>query len=342
MLSVLVVLCGHGQAGGCGVLVVGVVHGHDPVAVRGQDRGADRGAVPAGAVHPDLTGRDLAQAAQQLVQRDVHRAVDVRLVVLGGAAHVQDGHACGGGGPGPGRRTWPARTGPAARRSTAPGRRWPRRRAGRCRSGPAHAGPRRPAPGSHPAASAGCPTGSASPGRSRTGPSRPKLNVPGTCPAANAVRVRRSTSHSPASSRARSAALSAGSGADRSGARRAGGVGRAHLGVVRRPGVQPGQQLRHPRLLVLGQGRVGAPSPARSSRPWPRTGSPSRSCRTRGWAAPAPRPAARRPAGAPRRTGGAPGRGCGPGRAGPGGRSNRTAATRRRTPRPAPRRAASA
>ena len=81
-----------------------------------------------------------------------------------------------------------------------------------------------------------------------------------------------------------------------------------------------------------GSGPGWCASPARSSRRWPRTGWRSRSCRTRGWAAPARRRAARRRAGAPRRTGGAPGRGCAPGRAGPGGRSSRTAATRRRTP----------
>ena len=46
----------------------------------------------------------------------------------------------------------------------------------------------------------------------------PKFRVPVTWPAAKAVRVRRSTTHSPAAMRAASGVLVGGSGADRSGA----------------------------------------------------------------------------------------------------------------------------
>ena len=133
---------------------------------------------------------------------------------------------------------------------------------------------------------------------------------------------------------ARSSAASAGSGGGQVRARRAGGVGRPHVGVVGRVGVQPGEQLLHVRLLVHGsapgwllllpdgRGR-GLGLGGRAEAAEPVGGEHLRRVGQLG--------------GQPVRRGvlvRAPGRGCGRARAGPAGRWSRTAATRRRRPRP--------
>ena len=88
------------------------------------------------------------------------------------------------------------------------------------------------------------------------------MRVPGAWPAAKAVRLRRSTTHSPASIRA----AQLGGVRDRRqgevGLGRPGGVGRRHVGVVRRPGAEPGEQLVDVGLLVLGEDGVGPLLPA--------------------------------------------------------------------------------
>ena len=107
-------------------------------------------------------------------------------------------------------------------------------------------------------------------------------SVPARCPAANAVRSRRSTTHSPASIRRRSSR-----GLDRLRRRQvdrggAAAVDRAHVGVVGGVGVQPGQQAVDVVLLVQGQRRV---DPGLLADRWRRrrwSGWPSRSCRSRG------------------------------------------------------------
>ena len=108
-----------------------------------EQRRGDRGAVAAGAVHPDLARRDLVQPARQLVERDVDRAVDAGGGVLVGAAHVEDDHLAVvadlgqvGEGRGRERRELAGRSSPRARR-------WRGRPGGRCRCGPARAAPRR-------------------------------------------------------------------------------------------------------------------------------------------------------------------------------------------------------
>ena len=113
----------------------------------GEQAGGDGGAVAAAAVHPDLAGGDLVEAAEQFGQRDVTRrrcGRSARSLV----ACVRRGRR---------RRRWwreraarsanvaAGRTRSGRRRPTAAGCRWPRRRAGRCRCGPARAGRRRPA-----------------------------------------------------------------------------------------------------------------------------------------------------------------------------------------------------
>ena len=85
-----------------------------------------------------------------------------------------------------------------------------------------------------------------------------KLSVPETCPAAKAVRARRSTTHSPASIARRSSVLDARRGGVRSGRRRAGRVRRGHVRVVGGVGVQAGQQPGHVGCLVVSQGRIDA------------------------------------------------------------------------------------
>src|SRR5690349_8429083 len=70
---------GDGQAGAGGILAVAVVDGDHGDTAGGEDGGGDGGAVPAGTVHPHLPGGDLADAAEELVQGDVHGAVDVAL-----------------------------------------------------------------------------------------------------------------------------------------------------------------------------------------------------------------------------------------------------------------------
>ena len=145
----------------------------------------------------------------------------------------------------------------------------------------------------------------------------------------SAVRSRRSTTHSPASIRRRSSAGSTGSGGDRSTGAGPAAVDRAHVRVVGRVGVQPGEQGVDVVLLGHGQRRVD-PAPARPrwrSRRW--SGWPSRSCRTRGSGRPAVARAARRPAGAPSGTGRGSAPPCPRARPGRCGRWRRRASTRR-------------
>jgi hypothetical protein len=88
-------------------------------------------------------------------------------------------------------------------------------------------------------------------------PSRPKLRVPATCPAANATRLRRSTNPFAVGE---SFADLVGVGALRGGHvgfARPGRVGGCHVGVIGGPGVQAGQEFVDEGLLVAGQGGIG-------------------------------------------------------------------------------------
>ena len=100
-----------------------------------EQRGGDGGAVAAGAVHPDLAGRHLVEPAGELVDRDVHRAVDPGAGVLVAAADVEDDHLAVAADPlevGEGRRS-----GSVARLAVGP----VARPAGRVRRGPVDADP---------------------------------------------------------------------------------------------------------------------------------------------------------------------------------------------------------
>ena len=232
---------------------------------------------------------------RQLVQRDVDGAVDVAGGELGGAADVEDDAPGGGGGPGPGRRRSPARRCPAAFVGPCPAAcRWRPRPGGRCRSGPVPAAPaatwlgrvaeqgERGAPRDQPAEVGG------------EGAVEAEVERAGTCPAAKAVRWRRSTTHSPASMPV-AAAPPARAGAGRSGpARRVprgwpGPCGRSRRG--RRPARPSSSRRSVPR--------------SRSGRGWCRFSCPmvevvavglgggAEDCRSRGWGTPRRRRAAR-------------------------------------------------
>ena len=257
------------------------------------------------------------------------RAVDVRLRVLRPAPHVQHDDRGGGGGPGRGRRR--SRVGKLAsgRRPTpagvpvaAPaGRSMPMRTSSRwasatCSGGLAEQG-QRGAPRDQPAQVGG--EAAVEPEVQRAG------HVPGGERGAvpQVDHPLAGLDATPQLGRVRAAGCGQVRGAG------AGGVGRAHVRVVGGVGVQPGQQLARRRPARPGSAPGWPASPADGRGRRPRTGWPSRSCRTRGSGSTRARRAAGRPAGAPRRTGRAPARRCGRGRAGPGGRSSRTAATRR-------------
>ena len=179
--------------------------------------GRDRGAVATGAVHPHLTGGDLVDPAPQLVHGDVHRARDRRGVVLVGAPDVEDDHVAvvadllevgerARSGSCRARRRPSPRGDPVA---CAAGRSMPIRTSSRCASatslgGLAEQGDRR-APRDEPAEVG------------REAAVEAEVQGARGVPAANAVRVRRSTTHSPASIRLRSSVASASSGGLRSG-----------------------------------------------------------------------------------------------------------------------------
>ena len=126
----------------------------------GQQRGGDGGAVAGRAVHPHLAGGHLVEALRQLVQRDVHGAVDVRPRPTPGRGARPGRRPAGGGARRPARRSRPAggrqrlAAGPALRAAGGGGG-----RAGRCRCAPVRAGPRPRPPASRRAGSSGCPTG---------------------------------------------------------------------------------------------------------------------------------------------------------------------------------------
>ena len=254
------------QADLLGVLE-GVVDRDQGAAGGGEERGGDRGAVAAGAVHPHLAGRHLGDPAGQLVERDVDRALDRGALRARRRGGRRGRRRRGGGGPARGRRRCAVGklpSSPVAQSLRV--RRWPARRDGRCRCGPARAGPRRRPRRSRRAGSPGCPTRSASRGRSRTAPSSPKLRVPGACPAAKAVRLRRSTTHSPASMRRRSSSASASCTGREVGRGRAGGVGRRHVHVVGRPGARARRAARGRRSPRPGSAPGSIASPGRWSR----------------------------------------------------------------------------
>src|SRR3978361_2435200 len=56
-----------------------------------QDRRRDRGAISAGAVHPDLTVGQFTEATRQLVHRDVDRLAHVTIAKFVVATHIQYG-----------------------------------------------------------------------------------------------------------------------------------------------------------------------------------------------------------------------------------------------------------
>ena len=307
-----------------------------PAAAGGVEQGrGDRGAVAAGAVHPHLAGGHLVEprsAARGAGCSRRRRCGRRRARRCGGR---RGRSPRGGGGPGRGRRR--------SRSGTTPAR-------GRCR---------RPSPAGVPVACGGGPVdadadqlalrlGDALGGLAEQGERGAPRDQPAevgreaaveaevercraTWPAANAVRLRRSTTHSPASMRRRSSAGSACAGADRSGCGRAGGVGGRHVRVVGRLGAEAGEQLADVGLLVLGEHRVGPASPGRWSRtvasdwvaeqnePKPWVGNTSAASGS----------SVGQPVGRGVLVRG-PGRRCARRRAGPGGRWRRTAASRRR------------
>lgn len=65
--------------------------GGDVEVVDVEDRGHDRGAVAAGAVHPEPAVRDVGQMREHLMDWHVDRILDVSLVELVSAADVDDG-----------------------------------------------------------------------------------------------------------------------------------------------------------------------------------------------------------------------------------------------------------
>ena len=239
----------------------------DTQAASGPERGRDRRAVPACAVHPDPLARQLVTRRGQLVQPGRSPPGDraaLRAPPRGGRRARRTSRWC---------RTW-ARSAnvagwnePSVRRSSsavpaavASGRSMPMRTSSRCGLGrprrSREQGQRR-APGDQPAQVG------------REAAVEAEVQVPGTWPAANAVRWRRSTTHSPAPIRAPQLGGRRPRRAGQVRRRPAGGVARRHVRVVGRPGAEPGQQLLDVGLLVLGQHRVGALLPADGRRRWP-------------------------------------------------------------------------
>ena len=242
------------EAGACRLGEI-VIHSHDRMPGGLEHGRCDDGAVPRAAVHPDLARGNLAEAGRQVRQRNMKRTVEVAVSPLQPAPHVQDGH-------------WAMVTDSGQFGEARDGERceWPAvrpvlRAAGRRAGQPVDADP-----GQVPLGRGDLLSRVTQQGQGRRPRNQPAevvgevaavLEAEGSGDVPGGERAAAAQVDDPLTRRdARGQLRGVGHGGRRQvDEARPGRVGRAHVGVVRRVGVQSGQQFRH--VLLLGQSQHG-------------------------------------------------------------------------------------